>query len=115
MIRLPSIVTAPRTPRRNALLGAFVASVTVVVAVLSVVAAPTFFKPMGYRRPELLGVPVELIFMAFAVAWGAIGGYVVGTRRSPWVLPVVLIVFTLPACLVIILGPAFVLILENLR
>ena len=69
---------------------------------------------MGARPPELYGIPVQLIFVAFAVAWGAIGGYVDGTSRSAWVLPVVLMVFTLPACLAIIFGPAIILILQNL-
>ena len=114
MLRLPSIEIAPRTPLRTALLGRFVGGIPLMVAAWSFVAAPTFFSPMGHRDPDLFGVPVQLIVMAFAVAWGAIGGYVVGTRRSPWVLPVVLLVFTLPACLAIIFGPAFILILQNL-
>ena len=99
---------------RTAFLGGFVGGIPLLIAAWSIVAAPTFFDPMGYRRPELFGIPVQLIVMAFAVAWGAIGGYVVGTSRSPWVLPVVLLVFTLPACLAIIFGPAVILILQNL-
>ena len=84
------------------------------VTAWSLVAAPTFFDPMGYRRPEVLGIPVEVLIMAFAVAWGGIGGYVVGTSRSPWVRALAIMVFTLPACVAIILGPAIILILQNL-
>ena len=90
------------------------AAVQLVAAGWSIVATPTYFEPFGVRRPELFGVPLDFIVMVFAVAWGAIGGYVVATRRSPWVLPLVLVVFTLPACLAIILGPAIILILQNL-
>jgi hypothetical protein len=113
MLHLPSITTSATTRRRTAVLGAVVAAFPVVIAAWSVVATPTHFEPMGYHRPDLFGIPLDFIVMVFAVAWGAIGGYVVGTRRSPWVLPVALMVFTLPACLVMIFWPAIFLVLQN--
>jgi hypothetical protein len=63
----------------------------------------------------LFGIPYDLIVLAFALSWGAIGGYVVGTSRSRWVLPAVLIGFTLPACVAILFAPALILILQNLQ
>jgi hypothetical protein len=114
MSRMPSIAIAPGTPRRTTRLGAFVAGVPLLVAAWGLVAAPTYFEPMGYQRPELFGVPLEFIITVSAVGWGAIGGYVVGTSRSRWVLPYVLMFFTLPAVFVIVLAQAIVLILVNL-
>ena len=114
MSRLTGITIASTAPRRTAPLGAFLAGVPLVVAAWGLVAAPTFFRPMGYRQPELFGIPLEFAITVFAIAWGAIGGYIVGTSRSRWALPYVLMFFTLPACLAIILGPAIVLILQNL-
>ena len=114
MLRMPPILVSPTTPRRTAVLRAFVAAVPLAAAAWSFVATPTHFEPLGVRRPDLFGIPLDFIVMVFAIAWGAIGGYVAGTSRSPWVLPLVLVIFTLPACLAIILGPAIILILQNL-
>lgn len=61
-----------------------------------------------------LGIPAPLLVAVVALAWGAIGGYIVGTSRSRWVVPYVLVLFTLPACLGVVFAQAIVLILENL-
>ena len=115
MLRVPSILMSPTTPRRTPLLGTFVAAVPAVAFAWSgVIAAPAYFDPMFARHPELMGVPISLIISIFAVAWGAIGGYVVGTSSSPWVRLAAVVVFTLPACAALILGPALILILQNL-
>jgi hypothetical protein len=81
------------------------------IGLFAFVAPPSFFGP---PPPQLFGLPYELVFTSFAVSWGAIGGYVVGTSSRPWVLPVALLVFTFPAIVTIVLGPALVLILQNL-
>lgn len=113
MLAAPAIAPPRRTPRTTRL-GLLVGAIPLfAVTLLQWVAAPTFFDPMNARRPELLGVPVEAWIMGFALLWGAIGGYIVATNTSRWVLPAVLVVFTLPACLAMILGPAILLILQN--
>ena len=85
-----------------------------VMALISIVAAPSFGGPMFSEPPTtLFGVPDGLVLTVFAVLWGAIGGYVVATSRRPWVLPVALLVFTFPAIVAIVLGPAIILILQN--
>jgi hypothetical protein len=81
------------------------------IALFSLLAAPSFFGP---PPPRLYGIPYGLVFTALAVSWSAIGGYIVATSRRPWVLPVALLVFTFPAILTIVLGPAIILILQNL-
>jgi hypothetical protein len=78
------------------------------------VAAPTVGHPM-FSEPMAPGIDLGVVLTIFAVSWGAIGGYVVATSRRPWVLPVALLVFTFPAIVALVLGPAIVLILQNLR
>jgi hypothetical protein len=114
MTRVPSILASPRTRRRTALLGAFVGAAPFVWGLAAIVVAPSFSSPMFSESPTLIGIPSEVIIVAVALAWGAIGGLVVGTSGSRWVLPLALALFTLPACLALILGPALVLILQNL-
>ena len=74
---------------------------------------PTYFGPMGYEAPTFLGIPAMLVITGVALAWGALGGLIVATSRSRLALPLVLLFITLPACAVIILGPAILLILQN--
>jgi hypothetical protein len=75
---------------------------------------PTLGHPM-FSEPVAPGIDLGVVVTTFAVSWGAIGGYIVATSRRPWVLPLALVVFTFPATLAIVLGPAIVLILQNLR
>jgi|SRR5687768_15126526 hypothetical protein len=113
MVQTTPILIERTTPRRTAVLGALVAVVPLAVAAWRVVAAPTYFDPMLTGEPDLFGIPFQVIVAVFALAWGAIGGYVVGTTSSPLVRLAAVLVFTLPACVALILGPAIILILQN--
>lgn len=89
------------------------AAVPVAMSVIELV-RPTYFGPMGYEPPTILGIPAGLVITAIALAWGALGGVIVARSRSRLALPLVLLLITLPACAVVILAPAIVLILQNL-
>ena len=72
--------------------------------------SPTFFGP----RPELLGLPASLVMMVGAMSWALIGLGVIWDARSWLVDALSLVVFTIPAMLFMILGPAIILIVQNL-
>jgi hypothetical protein len=113
MLSAPAIAPPRRTPRTTRL-GLLVGAVPTFMLILwQWVAAPTFFGPLGVRRPELLGIPVELIVTGLAVGWGAIGGFVVARSTTRWVVPYVLLIFTIPACVLILFAPVIVLIMQN--
>lgn len=112
MIQRP---TEPSTFAPHRISGLLIALGPVAIGLfLTYLAAPSLGRPMFAEPPALLGIPLQLVIMIIALGWGAIGGYVVATTRRPWVLPVALLVFTVPAIVTIVLGPAIVLVLENL-
>jgi len=86
----------------------------VALALLAAALSPRFFDPMFTGQPSLLGIALTDLVTAGAVGWGFLGGFLVARSRKPWAFPVGLLVFTLPASFVIILGPALILILQNL-
>lgn len=72
--------------------------------------SPTFFGP----KPELFGIPQNLVFTVGAMSWSFIGVAITWGARS-WLADVLaLLVFTVPAIVLMIIGPAVVLILQNL-
>lgn len=94
----------PRIPIR--LIGA----IPLLLVGILYVTAPSFFGP----QPELFGLPAKLVFMAGAGSWALIGLGLVWDARS-WLIDVLgLLLFTIPAMLFLILGPAIILIIENL-
>ena len=66
------------------------------------------------QPPTLAGLPLDLLLDAIALAWAALGAYVVWTARSLAAATVALTFATAPAIIVLILGPAAILILQNL-
>ena len=72
--------------------------------------SPTFFAP----DPELLGIPRSLVMTVGAMSWALIGLGIIWDARS-WLVDVLtLVVFTIPAMLFMIIGPAIILIVQNL-
>jgi hypothetical protein len=73
----------------------------------------TFFPPMfsGVRGP--FGIPSDVVFDGLVLIWMSIGGYVLWGARSRLIAAVVCLVFTIPATIALIFGPAIALILEN--
>jgi hypothetical protein len=69
-----------------------------------------FFGP---PPPEILGIPLGIWLVALVAGWMLIGLGLVWEPRSPLIKLLVLLVFTIPATLVLILGPAVILTLQN--
>jgi hypothetical protein len=74
-----------------------------------------YFDPMSLEPPQgFLGIPYGLLVVAAAFAWGALGGLYVAKTRTLHALLLAVVIFTIPACILIIFGPAVILILQNL-
>lgn len=74
-----------------------------------------YFDPMSLEPPPgFLGIPYGVLVLAAALAWGALGGLYVARTRTLHALLLAVVIFTIPACILIILGPAVILILQNL-
>ncbi len=70
-----------------------------------------FFGP---PPPEILGIPVGSWMLALVAGWMLIGLGLVWDARSPLIKLLVLLVFTIPATLALVLGPAVILVMSNL-
>jgi hypothetical protein len=81
----------------------------------SVVASPTYFGAMFVARPEFLGAPLGTWLNLWFLTLGAIGSALVWRARSRPVVYAALIVCTLPAIFGILMAPAVVLYMQNLR
>jgi len=95
--------TRPRIPMR--LIGAIPLWLGPLIYVMS----PTFFGP----KPELLGLPPTLVMAVGAMSWALIGLGIIWDARSWVVDALTLMVFTIPAMLFVIIGPAIILIIQN--
>ena len=73
-----------------------------------------FFDPLFAEAPTVLGIPVGLVVGGGALMWAALGALVVWTARSPLLAMLALLLFTVPSILALILGPALILIVQNL-
>lgn len=76
--------------------------------------APHFLDRMFHKAPTVLGLPIGAVIISLSAGWYAVG--VVLIRMASWSGPRLLafLVFVVPATLAVVLGPAMVLILENL-
>jgi hypothetical protein len=73
-----------------------------------------YFDPMFMTPPDILGVPLGVAMGAVIVGWMAIGAAAVWSGRSPRVEFLILAVFTIPATVATVLGPALIPILMSL-
>lgn len=87
-----------------------IGAVPLLVGPIIYLTAPTFFGP----RLELLGIPAKLVMMLGGVSWALIGLGIIWDARSWLVDALALVLFTIPAMLFMILGPAIILIIQNL-
>ncbi|HET9851790.1 MAG TPA: hypothetical protein VFP56_04705 [Candidatus Limnocylindrales bacterium] len=76
--------------------------------------APRYFPPLFAAPPDVMGVPLGVIVGALALAWAAFGALVVWTTHSRVAAALALAFLTLPSMFALLLGPAVVLILQNL-
>lgn len=83
---------------------------------------PLWFGPVVHlispryfgREPELVGLPQGLVLDAAAALWALTGVAIIWRARS-WVVDVLtVLILTIPALALVILGPALILVLQNL-
>lgn len=76
--------------------------------------APVYFQPLLAKPPEILGIPLGVVVGALILAWAAFGSIIVWTTHSRLATALALAFFTVPSIFAMILGPAVILILQNL-
>ena len=83
--------------------------------VLLVVSAvsKTYFDAMFAKPPEILGIPLAAVIDAIAIVWMLIGLVLIWDTRSQLIESLVLVLFTIPATLLVVLAPGVILILQN--
>ena len=67
------------------------------------------FEPAG-----ILGVPYTVVLEAVVLGWAALGALIVWTTGSRVAAALATAVLTLPSMFALILGPALILVLQNL-
>jgi len=84
------------------------------VLTLTTIGRPHFMDPMFQKPPELLGLPLGTVIMGLSAIWYGAGVAIVGVASRPGSRLVAILVFIFPATLALLLGPAVILILQNL-
>jgi len=75
---------------------------------------PGFFDPIFDNPPGIAGMPAGALIMAVGLVWGLIGARLMRSRRSDAGALLTLLAFATPATFAVILGPALILIVQNL-
>lgn len=75
---------------------------------------PEFFAPVFDNPPGIAGMPAGTVLLLAMVLWALVGASVIRTRRSDLGVLLTLLLFAIPASIVVILGPALVLFAQNL-
>jgi hypothetical protein len=101
-------------PWRSGWSSRIVAFTPLVVFVLVSLFARTYFGRSVEEPPSIIGIPLGIVVQGLAFFWMLIGVVAVWDARSRAVELVSLLVFTIPATIVTILGPAIILIMQNL-
>lgn len=76
--------------------------------------APGFTDPLYGNPPGILGLPAGLVLVGLAVVLAVVGAVVVWRSRSSTLRALAIGLLTIPSLLLIGLGPAIVLALQNL-
>lgn len=106
-----AVTVAP--PRRSR--GRLVAGLTpLIVFVFLSAIAPGFLAPIYDSSVSVVGLPAGTLVIAAAMAWMGLGLLALRAWRSPGGATAALLLFTLPATVLVILGPAVVLIVHTL-
>jgi len=107
-------VLAPARPWRAPAAARLSSLAPFLLAVALQLFAPVYFRPMLARPPEILGIPLGVVVGALTLAWAAFGSLVVWTTHSRLAAALALGFLTIPSIFAMILGPAVILILQNL-
>ena len=75
---------------------------------------PFLGGPMFAAPPALFGLPLGLVFEVACVGWAAGAAFIVWTTRSRIAAALAFVLGTVASLLGIIVGPAIVLILQNI-
>lgn len=76
--------------------------------------APRYFPAMFAEPPAIIGLPLGAVVGALTLAWAAFGALTVWTTHSRLAAALALAFLTVPSMFAVILGPAVVLIMQNL-
>jgi hypothetical protein len=101
-----------RSPLARA--GYVLTSFPFVLIVVLMVVAPGFMDPLLANPPAIAGLPAGVVLLFLALVWAVLGILVARRARSTAGIALALVVFTLPASMAIMLGPAAILIIQNL-
>ena len=85
------------------------------VAIVLQLVAPRLSGALLMPPPDLLGVPFPVVVEALTLGWAVLGALVVWTTGSRLAVMLALGFLTIPSMFVLILGPAVILILQNLQ
>lgn len=116
-VRQPVGPTAPDalpTPARPARGRTFVALTPIWVLLAVFVLRPRFLDPLFGNPPGIAGMPAGVMLLAAMILWTLLGAWVIRARRSELGTLLTLFVFAIPATFAVILGPAPILIVQNL-
>ena len=107
-------VVAPPRPWRAPAAARLSSLTPFLLAVALQLFAPAYCRAMLARPPEILGIPLGVVVGALILAWAAFGSLIVWTTRSRLFATLALGFLTIPSIFAMILGPAVILILQNL-
>ena len=112
----PQTVSTPVAPQSRSRIPIRIAALTPVwlYLVSQLMSSNALSGPMVSEPPSIVGIPVVIVVGALAVGWMLIGLGLVWNVRSVLTDMLALLLFTIPATLVVVLGPAMILILQNL-
>jgi hypothetical protein len=86
----------------------------VVLWVALLLMAPGFTDPLYTNPPGVLGLPAGLVLVGLALILAVVAVVVVWRSRSPMVQALAIGLLTIPALLLIGLGPSIILAVQNL-
>jgi 1,4-dihydroxy-2-naphthoate octaprenyltransferase len=84
------------------------------VGVITFLTARTYFGGGLASPPDLYAIPLGVLTAGFAMGWMLIGVGLVWDSHSAMRNVFASVVFTIPATLLVLFGPAAILILQNL-
>jgi hypothetical protein len=101
--------------RSSALPRVLVGLVPIWLQLAIAIAAPRFSDPVFDNPPGIAGLPAGVLLLSLAMVWTAIGAVVLLKPRSTAGVIGALVIFVAPASLVVLFGPALILILQNIE
>lgn len=99
---------------RSSLVGLILGLSPVWLGVFLAFAAPTFIEPFGRQDVAIAGLPLGVVLSVVSLVLAVSGAIVIWKARSTTVVAAALVLLTFPALMLVLMGPAVILILENL-